>query len=103
MNDLLKIILISLAQTQAVYLAVDSSLAHKLKSRLPKLPNLLKELWDCPVCTGFWISLILCKGDIYQTLAVGFLGSVFYELKKKYAPCEQCTNKADFSGIKITR
>jgi len=103
MNDLLKLILTGLVQAQAVYLVVSSSLAQKLKSRLPKLPSLLKELWDCPVCTGFWISLILCKGDIYQTLAVGFLGSVFYELKEKFAPCTKCTNKADFSGIKITR
>src|SRR5712664_3810575 len=91
---------LALAQAHLVYLVVDSSLSLKLQTKV-KLPQLIKELLGCPVCIGFWLAMILSMGNIVTTLAVGFLGSVFYEMKKKFLPCKECTNKINSSEWKI--
>lgn len=101
------IILSVLSQAQLTYLVVDSSLSHKLQSKL-RLPALLTELIRCPVCTGFWLALgfsfwvgTSLADRVLGTLAVGFLGSVAYELKAKYAPCKACQNSVDVSKWKV--
>src|SRR5882724_2950820 len=100
MREWQTIILLALAQAHLVYLVVDSSLSLKLQAKV-KLLQLIKELLGCPVCIGFWLALILSKGDLVTTLAVGFLGSVFYEMKKKFLPCRECTNKINVGDWKI--
>jgi len=101
MNELLNYFILSLGQAQAVYLLVNSSLSLKVQSKL-KLPPLLKELFSCPICIGFWVAAIFAAGHPIKTLAIGFLGSVFYEAKQKLLPCEQCKNKTNVSQWKVS-
>jgi hypothetical protein len=84
-----------------VYLTVDSSLSLKLQSKI-RLPNILKVLWSCPVCVGFWVALALTGFKPVETLVVGFVGSVLYETKERFAPCKQCKNTVTTSGWKAS-
>ena len=99
MNGWSGLIVLPLAQAHLTYLLVESSLALKVRPRLPKL---LQELFSCPVCTGFWVALALSKADPVLTLAVGFLGSVAYELKARYAPCLACKNQTKVGDWKVS-
>jgi len=101
MSDFLRLSILSLAQAHLVYLVVASRLSLKIRSKL-KSPKLLEELLSCPVCTGFWIALILARFHPIETLAIGFLGSVLYEAKEKILPCKQCTNTVKASEWKIS-
>lgn len=101
MNELLRLFTLSMAQAHLVYLVVNSSLSLKLQARF-RLPNLLKELLACPVCTGFWGALVLALGHPVQTLVIGFVGSVLYEAKQKFLPCQECQNKVNASEWKIS-
>src|SRR5579862_5898272 len=98
MKSLLWLIMLSTAQAHLTYLLVDSQISqfrHKLK-----LPNFLRDLTNCPVCLGFWISLFLSilvfrtpsKVFIF-TLSIGYLGSLLYEFKQKFLPCDKCQNR----------
>ena len=100
MREWQTIIILALAQAHLVYLVVDSNLSLKFQAKL-KLPKLVKELLSCPVCTGFWVALALSKGNVITTLSIGFLGGLFYEMKKKYLPCKECTNKTNVSEWKV--
>ena len=101
MSDLQNLFILSMAQAQAAYLLVNSSLSLRLQSKL-KLPEVVKELLSCPVCIGFWIAAILALGHPVNTLAIGFIGSSLYELKQKFLPCKQCTNQTKVSEWKVS-
>src|SRR5882757_3537694 len=101
MSGFLNLGIVSLAQAHLVYLVVNSQISLRVRSRL-KLPKILQELFACPVCTGFWIALILARFHPIETLAVGFLGSVLYEAKEKFFPCKQCANTVKASEWKIS-
>ena len=96
-----EVFMLSLAQAYLVYLVVKSSLSLKLRSKL-HLPMVLTELLDCPICTGFWIALVLSKGHVIKLCAIGFLGSVFYEAKEKFLPCASCQNTVKPSEWTVT-
>ena len=93
------LLLYSLAVSHGQFLVVDSSLMEKLRPRLPKL---LQELTNCPACAGFWIALVLAKLAIVDTLAIGFLGLVLYNLREKYLPCTKCKNNTNLSEWKVS-
>src|SRR5689334_23966273 len=104
MNELLGLSFLSLAQAQAVYLVVNSSIMEKLR---PRLPRILQELTSCPICSGTWLSLGLAslqvgswRSFLVDTLVISFLGSVLYELKQKLLPCKQCQNPVQASQWK---
>lgn len=101
MNELQNCFILSLAQAHLVYLLVNSSLSVKLQSKI-KPPPLVKQLLSCPVCIGFWIALLFALGHPIETLAIGFLGGCFYELRQKFLPCKECTNNTRLSEWKVS-
>lgn len=94
-----------LGVAQGQYLITRSSIMEKIRPRLPKF---LRELTSCPICSGFWLSLMFSVmlwpvdvGIVGRSLALGFMGDVLFQLKEKYLPCKSCSTQINLSNWKV--
>lgn len=68
----------------------------------------LKELFSCPLCLGFWTSILTLIfwyliPYFIVVLSVANVGFVVHLLMDKFLPCEECTQKDVGNGFKVIK
>src|SRR6267378_4114434 len=84
-----QLLLLPLAQSQLTLLLAEGKVFDWLFRGAR-----LKELRRCPMCLGFWTSLIVAVPtgiyNPFSILAIAAVGHLIFLARDKYLPCDKC-------------